>query len=62
MGAQAENTAIDALLRTITPIARAISQKYAANKIPLRPAVLTYDIEGIFNQVHPAKLREAMQE
>ena len=54
MGAQAENSAIDALLRTITPIARAISQKKTSNKTPLRPAVLTHDIEGAFNQVHPS--------
>jgi len=62
MGAQAENSAIDALLRTITPIARGISQKKAANKTPLRPAILTHDIEGAFNQVHPATLREVMQQ
>jgi len=35
MGAQAENSAIDALLRTITPIAKAISQKKTTNKTPL---------------------------
>jgi len=62
MGAQAENSAIDALLRTITPIARAISQKKTANKTPLQPAVLTHDIEGAFNQVHPATLCEVMQQ
>jgi len=62
MGAQAENSAIDALLRTITPIARAISQQETANKTPLQPAVLTHDIEGAFNQVHPATLREVMQQ
>jgi len=62
MGAQAENSAIEALLRTITPIARAIRQKKTANKTPLRPAVLTHDIEGTFNQVHPATLREVMQQ
>jgi len=62
MGAQAENSAIDALLRTITPIVRAISQKKEANRTPLRPAILTHDIEGAFNQVHPATLREVMQQ
>jgi len=60
MGAQAENSAVDALLRTIDPIAKAISQKKALNKFPLRPTVLTHDIEGAFNQVHPATLREVM--
>ena len=62
MGAQAENSTTDALLRTITPIAKAISQKKTSNKIPLRPAVLTHDIEGAFNQVHPATLREVMKQ
>jgi len=63
MGAQAENSAIDTLLRTITPITRAISQKKAANKTPLRLAVLTHDIEGACNQVHPAAtLQEVMQQ
>jgi len=60
MGAQVENSAVDALLRTIDPIAKAISQKKASNKFPLRPAVLTHDIEGAFNQVHLATLREVM--
>jgi len=62
MGAQAENSAVDALLRTIDPIATAISQKKASNKFPLRPVVLTHDIEGTFNQVHPATLREVMMQ
>jgi len=62
MGAQAENSAIDILLRTITPIARAISQKKTANKTPLRLVVLTHDIKGAFNQVHPATLQEVMQQ
>jgi len=62
MGAQAENSTIDTLLSTITPIARAISQKKAANRTPLRSAVLTHDIEDAFNQVHPATLWEVMQQ
>jgi len=65
MGAQSENSAIDALLRTITPIAAAISKKKttktAKNSAP-RPAVLTHDIEGAFNQVHPTTLREVMHQ
>jgi len=60
MGAQAEDSAVDALLRTIDPIAKAISLKKASNKFPLQPAVLTHNIEGAFNQVHPATLQEAM--
>jgi len=61
MGVQVENSAIDVLLRTITAIAKGISQKKVSNKTPLRPAILTHDIEGTFNQVHPATLREVMQ-
>jgi hypothetical protein len=58
MGAQPENSAVDTLLRTITPIATAIStKKISTKKIVLRPAVLTYDIEGAFNQVYPVILR-----
>jgi len=60
IGAQAENSAVDALLRTIDPIAKAISQKKASNKFPLRPTVLTHDMEGAFNQVHLATLWEVM--
>jgi len=49
MGAQPENSAVDALLRTITPIANSIGKKKTTNKNPTRPAVLTDDIEGAFN-------------
>jgi hypothetical protein len=49
MGAQPENSAVDALLRTITPIANSISKKKTNNKNPTRPAILTHDIEGAFN-------------
>jgi len=63
MGAQPENSAVDALLRTITPIATAIStkKKTAKSSVP-RPAVLTHDIEGAFNQVHPTTLRKVMHQ
>jgi ribonuclease HI len=62
MGAQPENSAVDALLRTITPIATAISKKKKPKKDVPRPAVLTHDIEGAFNQVHPSTLREVMHQ
>ena len=62
MGAQPENSAVDALLRTITPIATAISTKKTPKKSVPRPAVLTHDIEGAFNQVHPTTLREVMHQ
>jgi len=60
MGAQPENSAIDALLRTINPIANSISRKKTTNQKPTRPAVLMHDIEGAFNQVHPTTLYEIM--
>jgi len=62
MGAQPENSAVDALLRTITPIANSISKKKTTNQTPTRPAVLTLDIEGAFNQVHPPTLLQVMQQ
>ena len=62
MGAQPENSAIDALLRTITPIGNCISKKKTTNWKPPRPAVLTHDIEGAFNQVHPSTHREVMEQ
>jgi ribonuclease HI len=62
MGAQPENSAIDALIRTITPIAKSISKKKTTNQNPLRPAILTHDIEGAFNQVHPTTLHEIMHQ
>jgi ribonuclease HI len=60
MGAQPENSAIDALLRTITPIANSLSKKKTGKYKPARPAVLTHDIEGAFNRVHPSTLQEIM--
>ena len=60
MGAQPENSAIDALLQTINPIANSISRKKTTNQKPTRPAVLTHDIEGAFNQIHPTTLYEIM--
>jgi len=62
MGAQPENSAIDALLRTISPIANSISKKKTTNQTPTRPAVLTHDIEGAFNKVNPSTLLEIMDQ
>ena len=61
MGAQLENSAADALLHTITLISKAISMKKTSKTKPVPPVVvLTYDIEGAFNQGHPVTLREVM--
>jgi len=61
MGALPENSAIDALLLAITPIASSISRKKTSNQNPTRPAVLALDIKGAFNQVHPLTLLEVMR-
>jgi len=58
MGALPENSAVDAFLRTITPIANSISKMKSTNKNRARPVVLTHDIEGAFNQVHPETIQE----
>jgi len=62
IGAQPENSAIDALLQTITPIANSISKMKTTNQYPTWPAVLTHDIEGAFNQVRPVTLEEIMHQ
>jgi hypothetical protein len=58
MGIQPENSVIDTLLRTISPIATSISKWKTTNLNCTRPAILTLDIEGTFNQVHPSTLLE----
>jgi len=63
MGGQLDNSAVDALLCTITLIANAISIKKkssSAMNANQRPAVLTHDIEDAFNQVHPTTLQQVM--
>jgi len=62
MGAQSENSAIDTLLRTISPMATCISKRKTCNLNPTRQAVLTLDIEGDFNQIHPSTLLEIMHQ
>ena len=62
MGAQSENSVIDALLHTISPIATCIRKRKTGKLHPTRPAVLTLDIEGAFNQVHPSTLLEIMHQ
>jgi len=52
----------DALLHPISPIATSISKKKTTNQTATRPAVLTLDIEGAFNQIHPSTLLEIMSQ
>jgi hypothetical protein len=63
MGGQAQNSAIDALLKTLDRIARDLGKclNYSKKK-PLRPTVLTHDIEGAFNNIHPKHLVQVMHQ
>jgi len=63
MGGQTDKSAVNTLLHTITPITNTISIKKkssSAMNAAQRLAVLTYDIEGAFNQVHPTTLQQVM--
>ena len=61
MGGRAANSAIDALMRTLDPAAKPLSQSKTSDKRnPLRPFLLTHDIEGAFNNVRPQILTQIM--
>jgi histone H3/H4 len=61
MGGQAQNSAIDALLKALGRIAMDLGKhlNYSKKK-PLRPTVLTHDIEGVFNNTHLKHLVQVM--
>jgi ribonuclease HI len=62
MGARAQHSAIDALLRVLDPFAHSLSQVYQKKgSTPLRPGLLTHDIEGAFNNTHPALLDDVLR-
>jgi hypothetical protein len=64
MGAQSHYSAIDALLKILSPISTDLSfkKKQPKRKLPYHPALLTYDIEGTFNNINPALLLQVMQQ
>jgi hypothetical protein len=63
MGGQAQNSAIDAVLKTLNRIARDLRKRLNySKKKPLRPAVLTHDIEGAFNNTHPKLFVQVMHQ
>jgi hypothetical protein len=63
MGGQAQNSAIDALLKTLDRIARDLGKRLNySKKKPLRPTVLTHDIGGAFNNTHPKLLVQVMHQ
>jgi ribonuclease HI len=62
MGARAQHSAIDALLRVLDPFAHSLSQVYRKKgSTPMRPGMLTHDIEGAFNNTHPALLDDVLR-
>jgi hypothetical protein len=61
IGGQAQNSAIDALLKTLDRIARGLGKRLNhSKKKPLRPTVLTHGIERAFNNTHPKLLVQVM--
>jgi hypothetical protein len=63
MGGQAQNSAIDTLLRTLDRIARDLGKRLNySKKKPLRPTVLTHDIGGAFNNTYPKLLAQVMHQ
>jgi hypothetical protein len=63
MGGQAQNSPIDAPLKTLDRIARDLRKRLNySKKKPLRPTVLTHDIEGAFNNTHPKLLVQVMHQ
>jgi ribonuclease HI len=64
MGARAQHSAIDALLRVLDPFAHSLSQIARNRKkgsTPPRPGMLTHDIEGAFNNTHPSLLDDVLR-
>jgi hypothetical protein len=63
MGACAQHSALDTLLRVVDPVAYSLSQLHSiAHSQPPRPGLLTHDIEGTFNNTHPALLDQVMEQ
>jgi hypothetical protein len=64
MGAWSHYSAIDALLKILTPISTdlSITQKQAKGHQPCCPTLLAHDIEGAFNNMNPALLLQIMQQ
>jgi hypothetical protein len=64
MGARAQHSAIDALLRVLDPFAHSLSQiarNMQKGSTPPRPGMLTHDIEGAFINTHPSLLDDVLR-
>jgi hypothetical protein len=62
MGARSHYSAVDALLKMLSPISADLSFNKTSGKQPYRPALLAYDIEGTFNNTNPTLLLQVMQQ
>jgi ribonuclease HI len=62
MGARDKHSAIDALLRILTPMSSDLSVKRTTGRNPTRPSLLALDIEGAFNNTNPHKLIQIMKQ
>jgi hypothetical protein len=63
MGARAQHSALDALLRVVDPIAYSLSQSHGiSHSQPPRPGLLAHDIAGAFNNTHPALLDQVLEQ
>jgi hypothetical protein len=63
MGARAQHSALDALLRVVDPIAYSLSQSHGIlhSQLP-RLGLLAHDIAGAFNNTHPALLDQVLEQ
>jgi ribonuclease HI len=64
MGVRSHYSAIDTLLKVLSPISTDLSfkKKQPKRKLPYCPTLLTHDIEGAFNNMTPALLLQIMQQ
>jgi hypothetical protein len=62
MGARSHYSAIDTLLKVLSPISADLSFHKDKGKQPYCPALLADDIEGAFNNMNPTLLLQVMQQ
>jgi hypothetical protein len=62
MGARCYYSAIDVLLKILSPISADLSKKKTTRQQPYCPSLLAHDIEGTFNNTDPALFHQVMQQ
>jgi hypothetical protein len=62
MGATRYDSAIDALLKILSPISADLSKKKTTAQQPHHPSLLAYDIKGAFKNTNPTLLTQVMQQ